>query len=88
MDNIKADKQQYQYTLTPEMCVERMESSIARLKEAEQHLQDAKELMQKRQETGYEHYGDKYTDSICHALAIIKQEDVKLMEMLKCLVEF
>ncbi|MBR0230218.1 MAG: hypothetical protein IJL94_02405 [Erysipelotrichaceae bacterium] len=88
MEKVRTDTKQYQYTFTPEMCMERLESSISRLKDAEQHLQDARELIQKRKETGYEHYEDKYTDSISHALAIIKQEDMKLMEMLKCIVEY
>lgn len=61
---------------------------LRRLKEAEQQLQDSKNFMEKRLETGYEHYEQKSIDSMCDALAIIKQQDVSLMETLNYKIEY
>ncbi len=61
---------------------------LRRLREAEKQLQDSKDFMEKRLETGYEHYEQKSIDSMCDALAIIKQQDVSLMETLNYKIEY
>ena len=71
-------------TLTPERYMVCIDVSLRKLKEAVQQLQESKDFMEKRLETGYEHYEQKSTDSLCNALAIVKQQDVSLMEILNC----
>lgn len=75
-------------TLTPERYMTCIDIVLRRLKEAEQQLQDSKDFMEKRLETGYEHYEQKSIDSMCDALAIIKQQDVSLMETLNYKIEY
>lgn len=75
-------------TLTPERYMTCIDIVLRRLKEAEQQLQDSKNFMEKRLETGYEHYEQKSIDSMCDALAIIKQQDVSLMETLNYKIEY
>ena len=69
-------------TLTPERYIVCIDVVLRRLKEAERQLQKSKEFMEKRLETGYEHYEQKSIDSMCNALAIIKQQDASMMEIL------
>ena len=71
-------------TLTPERYMVCIDVVLRRLREAEQQLQKSKDFMEKRLETGYEHYEQKSTDSMCNALAIVKQQDTSLMEILNC----
>lgn len=75
-------------TLTPERYMTCIDIVLRRLKEAEQQLQDSKDFMEKRLETGYERYEQKSIDSMCDALAIIKQQDVSLMETLNYKIEY
>ena len=75
-------------TLTPERYMTCIDIVLRRLKEAEQQLQDSKDFMEKRLETGYEHYEQKSIDSMCDALAIIKQQDASLMETLNYKIEY
>jgi len=75
-------------TLTPERYMTCIDIVLRRLKEAEQQLQKSKEFMEKRLETGYEHYEQKSIDSMCDALAIIKRQDVSLMETLNYKIEY
>lgn len=75
-------------TLTPERYMVCIDVVLRRLKEAEQQLQKSKDFMEKRLETGYEHYEQKSIDSMCDALAIIKQQDVSLMETLNYKIEY
>ena len=75
-------------TLTPERYMTCIDIVLRRLKEVEQQLQDSKDFMEKRLETGYEHYEQKSIDSMCDALAIIKQQDVSLMETLNYKIEY
>lgn len=75
-------------TLTPERYMVCIDVVLRRLREAEKQLQDSKDFMEKRLETGYEHYEQKSIDSMCDALAIIKQQDVNLMETLNYKIEY
>lgn len=75
-------------TLTPERYMVCIDVVLRRLREAEKQLQDSKDFMEKRLETGYEHYEQKSIDSMCNALAIVKQQDVNLMETLNYKIEY
>lgn len=77
-----------QKTLTPERYMVCIDVVLRRLKEAEQQLQESKDFMDKRLETGYEHYEQKSIDSMCNALAIIKQQDVSLMQTLNYKIKY
>lgn len=74
--------------LTPERYMTIIDIVLRRLKEAEQRLQESKDFMEKRLETGYEHYEQKSSLRICNALAIVRQQDVSLMEILNCKIEY
>ena len=75
-------------TLTPERYMVCIDVVLRRLREAEKQLQDSKDFMEKRLETGYEHYEQKSIDSMCDALAIIKRQDVSMMETLNYKIEY
>ena len=75
-------------TLTPERYMVCIDVVLRGLKEAEQQLQESKVFMEKRLETGYEHYEQKSIDSMCNALAIIKQQDVSLMQTLNYKIKY
>ena len=51
-------------------------------------LQKAKDLMDKRLETGYEYYQEQSINAMCDALANIKQQDVKLAELGLCEIKY
>ena len=76
------------YKITPEMYKLRIESAIAKLHQAELSLQKAKDLMDKRLETGYEYYQEQSINAMCDALANIKQQDVKLTELGLCEINY
>lgn len=76
------------YKITPEMYKLRIESAIVKLRQAELSLQKAKDLMDKRLETGYEHYQEQSINAMCDALANIKQQDVKLAELGLCEIKY
>lgn len=44
--------------------------------------------MDKRLETGYEHYQEQSINAMCDALANIKQQDVKLAELGLCEIKY
>lgn len=74
--------------LTPERYMTSIDIVLRRLKEAEQQLQDAKGFMEKRLETGYEHYEQKSVESMCNALAIVNEQHVGLMNILNYKIEY
>ena len=61
---------------------------IGELRQAELSLQKAKDLMDKRLETGYEYYQEQSINAMCDALANIKQQDVKLSELGLCEINY
>ena len=75
-------------TLTPEKYMTCIDMVLRKLREAEQQLQKSKDFMEKRLETGYTHFEEKANDSMCDALAIIKQQDASLMETLNYKIEY
>lgn len=87
-DVVVVEDTRHPKTLTPERYMVCIDVVLRRLKEAEQQLQESKDFMEKRLETGYEHYEQKSIDSMCNALAIIKQQDVSLMQTLNYKIKY
>jgi hypothetical protein len=87
-DEVVVEDTRHPKTLTPERYMVCIDVVLRRLKEAEQQLQESKDFMEKRLETGYEHYEQKSINSMCNALAIIKQQDVSLMQTLNYKIKY